>query len=145
MTELEKNNIELVNYEDIVFSVQPNFIDYIPDPHDEDLCRLKLHYITKELCDTIIYTTGSKPIVVYRENGQDAWVLEMISRYLPLRICKFKDAEPERSFLNRLIIERDKPVRGTFEKIKQFTKINGLTWLNEKYFNQLKTKQLLFK
>ena len=32
----------------------------------------------------------------------------------------------------------------TFAKVKNFAKRNQLTFLNEKYFNQLKTKQLLF-
>jgi hypothetical protein len=32
----------------------------------------------------------------------------------------------------------------TFAKVKNFAKRNNLTFLSEKYFNQLKTKQLLF-
>jgi len=33
----------------------------------------------------------------------------------------------------------------TFAKVKSFAKRNNLTFLSENYFNQLKTKQLLFK
>jgi len=144
MTELEKNDISIIRYDAVVFSVLYSWQNFTEDQFEEDRCKLKLHYITKELCDLII-SSPDKAIVVYRENDPDAWVLEMISRYLPIRKCILKQGEPEQSFLNRLIIERNKPLSNTFEKIKKFAKNNGLTYLNEKYFTQLKTKQLLFK
>ena len=88
-------------------------------------------------------------------------VVTQVAKLLPISIYGFNDIEFKS--LKKLYTKRDgsavelvERIRSfmwtkdflrshyTFSKVKGFAKRNELTFLSEKYFNQLKTKQLLF-
>lgn len=91
---------------------------------EEIICRLlRLLPVSMYSCDSnvdidkikLLYNTNNGNIVELVMNIQNyAWNREFIKTYY------------------------------TFAKIKGFAKRNGLVFLDERYFNQLKTKQLLF-
>lgn len=112
----------------------------------------------------LFYSEGSYSTELHKHFGADA-----VNDYLNNLVSRMRQLLPVRIFVTSLSFNTIKihidcnsgegiefltniknysdnfdNVTFTFSKIKNYAKRNGLTFLDEDYFNQLKTKQLLF-
>lgn len=162
MTELQKNNIVLIDYANIVNLANLDLIAL--RAHQEmtlkDVKRYIYHFLTRALCDAIINCTDGKPIIIVRSGIGELFrgILDKLCKLLPIRVYREEfhcceggsdfdlgDIEIDYLDMNKLINCQPQCKTYSFEKIKKFADKNGLTFLSEEYFNQLRTKQLLFR
>ena len=143
------------------------------DLRNRDSKKLIYHHLIHTLCDTVIrYQKRYKfDVVIVYDNiftessqicdfldcdvlyKQISAVLKKIQSILPVTICKCTDvidstylqAGEGIDCINDIRCNVEKKSRCTnFSKINDFTKQYELTFLNEKYFNKLNTKTILY-